>query len=346
MISWLHNLSSLKFTLVGMVLLGIGAGLSYGNPIDVSVWVLIVPLALLAINLAAAILTNPRINRQPGLLVFHVCLFSTVVLAGVGRLTHLDAHMEIANGQEFHENLMLEVLKGPWHAGNLDKVAFTQGPYTVDYAAGLRRGLTHSEVMVTGSDGRMEKQDVGDDRPLVQERYRFYTTHNKGFSPIMTWVPDQGPPITGRINMPSYPLYDYKQDNRWIPPGTKEEIKFWLQLDTGLTLEKDWVLDGRNSSAMLVVTSKDQRVELNVGEETRLENGRLRYDQLTTWMGYRVFYDPTIQWLFYVTMAGVFGLTHFFWKKLNLAPWMDEDEPGSNEEVGKVQGNSSGEVNV
>lgn len=330
MFSWLSHLSSLKLTLVGMVLLGIGAALSYDNPVEISVWVLIVPLALLAVNLAAAILTNPRINRQPGLLVFHVCLLATVVLAGVGRLTHLDAHMEIALGQEFEEGLLQEVKKGPWHAGNLDKVAFTQGPYTVEYSSGLRRGLTHSEVLIPDINGRMVPLNVGDDRPLVLERYRFYTTFNKGFSPILTWIPDQGQPITGRINMPSYPLYDYKQDNRWTPPGTNEEIKFWLQLETGLTHEKAWVLDGGNATGVLVVTSKDQRVELNRGEEVRLEHGRLRYDDLTTWMGYRVFYDPTIQWLFYVTVAGVFGLTHYFWKKLNLAPWLAEDEASNN----------------
>lgn len=333
MFLWLNRLSSLKLTLVGMILLGGGAALSYGNPVDVSVWVLIVPLAILAINLAAAILTNPRINRQPGLLVFHVCLFATVVLAGVGRLTHLDAHVEMALGQEFHRDLLLEVKSGPWHAGNLDKVEFTQGPYTVEYEAGLRRGLTHSEVLVPDVGGNMKPRDVGDDRPLVLERYRFYTTFNKGFSPIMTWIPDQGQPIAGRINMPSYPLYDYKQDNSWMPPGTNEEIKFWLQLDTGFTTEEAWVLDGRNASGVLVVTSKGKRTELNKGDEVRLEHGRLRYDDLTTWMGYRVFYDPTIQWLFYVTVAGVFGLTHFFWKKINLVPWMNEDDAGSIEKM-------------
>jgi cytochrome c biogenesis protein len=322
---WLSRLASLKFTLVGMVLLTVGASLSYGNPVDTPVWVLVVPLALLALNLTAAIATNPRINRQPGLLVFHVSLLATVVLAGVGRLTHLDAHLEIANGQGFHPGLLLEVRQGPWHSGNLDRVAFVQGPYTVDYAAGLQRGLTHSQVLVPGPDGRQVAQDVGDDRPLVLERYRFYTTHNKGFSPVLTWIPNQGLPISGRINMPSYPLFDYKQNNEWVPPGTNEKIKFWLQLDTGLTLEEAWVLDGRNSSGVLVVTTGDRRVELNVGEEVRLEHGRLRYDGLTTWMGYRVFYDPTIQWLFFVTVAGVFGLTHYFWKKLNLQPWLEED---------------------
>jgi cytochrome c biogenesis protein len=314
-----------------MILLGVGAALSYGNPVDTPVWVLVVPLGVLAINLAAAILTNPRINRQPGLLVFHVCLFSTVMLVGVGRLTHLDAHVEMALGQEFNKSLLLEVQQGPWHAGDLDKVAFTQGPYTVDYAAGLRRGLTHSEVLVTGSDGRLVKQDVGDDRPLVLERYRFYTTFNKGFSPILTWIPEQGQPIAGRINMPSYPLYDYKQDNRWTPPGTDEEIKFWLQLDAGLTLEQDWVLDGRKATAVLIVTSKDQRVELRKGEEVQLERGVLRYDDLTTWMGYRVFYDPTIRWLFFVTVAGVFGLSHFFWTKLILKPWLEEGEESAED---------------
>jgi len=326
----LRRLASLKFTLVGMVLLAGGAALSYGNPAEVSVWVLIVPLALLALNLAAAIVTNPRINRQPGLLVFHVCLLATVLLAGLGRLTHLDAHLEIAQNEAFSKDMLQEVKKGPWHSGNLDKVQFIQGAYTVDYAVGLKRGLTHSQVFLPGLGGATVMQDVGDDRPLILERYRFYTTHNKGFAPVLTWLPNQGVPVTGRINMPGYPLYDYKQDNSWVPPGTKEEIKFWLQLQTGMTLEEPWVLDGRNATGILVVTSDDKRVELEPGDEVSLEHGRLRFENLTTWMGYRVFYDPTIQWLFWVTVVGVFGLTHFFWVKLNLVPWMDEgDERGS-----------------
>lgn len=324
MLSLLRFLASLKLTLVGMVLLGLGAAASYGNPVETSVWVLIVPLALLAINLAAAIVTNPRINRQPGLLVFHVCLLSTVLLAGVGRLTHLDAHIEMPQGEAFHKNALMEVNKGPWHAGNLDGVAFLQGGYTVDYSVGLQRGLTHSEVFLPGSKGERVSQDVGDDRPLVLERYRFYTTHNKGFAPILTWLPNQGQPITGRINMPSYPLFDYKQDNQWTPPGTQETIKFWLQLKTGMTPEAAWVLDGRNSTGTLVVSVGDKREELKVGDEVQLAQGRLRYESLTTWMGYRVFYDPTIQWLFWVTMIGVLGLTHFFWIKLNLKAWVDE----------------------
>ena len=333
MLKLLQSLASLKLTLVGMILLGIGAALSYGNPMETSIWVLVLPLGLLAVNLAAAIATNPRINRQPGLLVFHVCLLILVVLVGIGRLTHLDAHLEIAQGQTFSPELLMDVRKGPWHAGALDKVVFIQGRYTVDYEPGLKRGLTHSQVFVPQPDGSMLELDVGDDRPLVLERYRFYTTFNKGFAPVLTWIPQDGEPITGVVHMPSYPLFDYKQDNRWTPPGTDEIIKFWLQLDTGMSLEDSWVLDGRNSRGVLVVTSGDRRVELNPGEEVALPHGRLRYDALTTWMGYRVFYDPTIQWLFFVSVAGVLGLSQFFWKRLNLAAWTDEAAEGKGENV-------------
>ena len=322
--SGLRLLASLKFTLVGMLLLSLGAMFSYDNPVDTPIWVLVVPLALLAVNLSAAIVTNPRINRQPGLLVFHVCLLGTVLLAGLGRLTHLDAHLELVQNRPFNKETLMDVRKGPLHAGNLDAVEFIQGPYTVDYEPGLNRGLTHSTVYLPGPGGEMLTLDVGDDRPLVLQRYRFYTTHNKGFAPILTWIPEQGEPITGHINMPSYPLFEYKQDNQWTPPGTQEVIKFWLQLKTGMTAEEAWVLDGRNATGTLVVTSGEKRIELQVGEEVQLGHGRLRYESLTTWMGYRVFYDPTIQWLFWVTIVGVLGLTHFFWTRLNLVPWMEE----------------------
>jgi cytochrome c biogenesis protein len=162
---------------------------------------------------------------------------------------------------------------------------------------------------------------------LIFGKYRFYTTFNKGFSPVLTWLTEQGEPQTGTINMPSYPLFEYKQDNLWTPPGGKE-IKFWLQLSTGMDLYSAWTLDGRNSSGVLVVTSDGKRQEVNVGESVALPGGKLRFDALTTWMGYRVFYDPTIQWMFFVSVFGVLGLMHYFWVKMNLQPWERQEETG------------------
>ena len=324
MYEFIRKFASLKFTLVGMGLLVVGASFSYGNPQDTPVWVLVVPMTLLAINLTAAIATNVRINQQPGLLLFHVSLLLILLLAAIGRLTHLDAHLELVAGTEFSSNKLLEQDAGPLHAGDLDQVRFVQGPFTVQYAAGLKRGLTHSHVSVETQPGQWEERVVGDDRPLVIKGYRFYTTFNKGFAPVLTWMPDNGVPVTGTVNMPSYPLFEYKQDNRWTPPGAEEEIKFWLQLNTGMTQDASWVLDGRTSSGVLVVTTDDKRREVQLGESVQLRTGTLRFDALTTWMGYRVFYDPTIQWLFLISILGVLGLTHYFWKKINLQPWLEE----------------------
>lgn len=320
----IRKIASLKITLVGMCLLVGGSVLSYGNPQGTSIWVLVVPMIILAINLMAAIATNPRINQQPGLLVFHVSLLLLLLLAAIGRLTHIDAHLELVNGTEFHPDKLLDVNAGPLHSGDLDKVRFVQGNYTVHYEPGLKRGLTYSHVRVEVHPGQWEDRMVGDDRPLLSHGYRFYTTFNKGFSPILTWIPNQGQPVTGAVNMPSYPLFEYKQDNRWVPPNSKEEIKFWLQLKTGMDENDSWVLDGRNASGVLVVTTEEKRHELNMGESIVMQSGTLRYDALTTWMGYRLFYDPTIQWMFVVSILGIAGLSHYFWKKVNLVPWMNE----------------------
>jgi len=295
-------------------------------------------MMLLAVNLFAAILTNQRINENIGLLTFHVCLLGLLLLAAIGRMTHLDAQVEIMQGMAFDAKSIMDIRKGPWHEqDNLAKVNFRQGPFTVQYEASLRRGLTHSYVQVKQAN-RWKEKVVGDDRPLIIDGYRFYTTFNKGFSALLTWIPNSGEPISGVINMPSYPLFEYKQDNLWAPPGEKP-LKFWLRLKTSMDENASWVLDGRNASGVLVINSGDRRVELQPGESMALTTGQLRYDQMSVWMGYRIFYDPTLQWLFFASVIGVMGLAHYFWQKINLQPWMHE-QPGDEELADEQKSNT------
>lgn len=315
MMKRLRQLASLRLTLVGMGLLGVGAALSYDNPVGTPAWVLVLPLALLSVNLFAAILSNPHINRRGGLLLFHVGLLLIVVLAAVGRLTHMEGRIELTEGTAFAAGDLTDVRQGPWHTGALDRVEFMQGPYTVDYSAGMARGPTRSQVMIPDGRGGWERRTVGDDTPLVLEGYRFYTTFNKGFAPILTWIPDQGAPATGSVHMPPYPLFEHRQANRWTPPGS-EEIRFWLQLEAGMDPAADWRLDPVHSTGVLVVrTAGERRVELRPGESLRLDGGMLRYERLSSWMGYKLFYDPTLQWLFVAAMIAVFGLAAHFWRK-------------------------------
>lgn len=310
----LRKLASTRLTVFGMVFLALGAALNYDNPVETPVWVLVAPLSLLALNLCAAILTDPRINRRGGLLVFHVGLLAIAVLAAVGRLTYLEANVELTEGQGFTPDQMIDVRQGIWHRGALERVRFVQGPYTIDYSAGMTRGPTRSQIAVPDGKGGWERRVIGDDTPLVLDGYRFYTTFNKGFAAILTWMPDGGAPTTGAIHMPSYPLFEHRQANRWAPGGG-EEIRFWLQLETGMDPQADWRLDPANSRGLLVVRAGEERVELAPGQSVRLERGSLRYERLSSWMGYKLYYDPTLQWLFIVAFITVFGLAAHFWRK-------------------------------
>src|SRR3569623_1251316 len=231
-------LASLRLTLVGMLLLAIGAALSYNNPATTPVWVLVVPMALLAVNLLAAIITNPRINRRGGLLTFHLALLGVVILAAIGRLTHLEAHIELLQDTAFSSKDIFDDSRGPLHRGKLDEISFVQGPYTVDYAAGMMRGLTHSQVRLPAGQGGWETR----------------------------------------------------------------------------------VLGGAKTTGLLVVNTGEQRLELIPGEAAKLPGGQLRYERLSTWMGYKIFYDPTLQALFIVAMSGVLGMAAHFWQKFG-ARW-------------------------
>ena len=319
MIRVIRKMASTRLTLVGMAMLAVGAALSYDNPVSTPAWVLVVPLFFLALNLFAAIVTNSRINRRGGLLVFHVGLLSIIILAAIGRLMHMDAHLEIVQGGGFAKEDLIDINSGPWHSGALDKVMFVQGPYTVDYAPGVTRGLTHSHVQIPDGHGGWEEKVIGDDRPLVIHGFRFYTTFNKGFSPMLTWIPERGRPESGMVNMPSYPMFEFKQSNSWTPPGGKE-IHFWLQLETGLDEKAHWTLDASHAQGTLVVNSDNRRIELKPGESARLEGGVLQYDRLASWMGYKLFYDPTLHWLFISAVLAILGLASHFWRKFSALP--------------------------
>jgi cytochrome c biogenesis protein ResB len=311
----LRKLASLRLTVFGMITLGIGAALNYDNPVSTPVWVLVAPLSLLALNLFAAILTNPRINRRGGLLVFHVGLLLIAVLVAIGRLTYMEGRIELVEGQPFAAEDVIDLRAGLLHRGGMETVQFIQGPYTVDYTSGMTRGPTRSHVALPDGRGGWEQRVIGDHTPLVIDGYRFYTTFNKGFAAIVTWMPEGGEPVTGAIHMPSYPLFEHRQANRWILDDGRE-IRFWLQVETGMDPEGDWRLEPARTPATLVLRDGERRIELAPGQSASIEGGVLRYERPAGWMGYKVFYDPTLSWLFIVAFMTVFGLAAHLWRKV------------------------------
>lgn len=312
---WLLIFGSPKLALVGMALLAVGAGLNYGNPVEVSSWVLVVPLALMAFNLLCAIFGYPRIHRQAGLLVFHLGLVAIVLLAALGRLMFFEARVEALEGSQFNAQELLGARQGLWHRNTLSDVQFVQGRYTIEYSPGLVRGRTFNQVLLSNRNGAWENRLIGDDRPLVVDGYRFYTTFNKGYAPLLTWMPDDGSEsITGAVHMPSYPMFAHKQDQSWQPPHGPD-LRLWLRLDTGMHEKKAWVLNGRPVESVLVVSAGTERHELVSGQTLKLAGGTLRYEQLLTWMGYKIFYDPTLHWMFAAAVLSVVGLGGYFWSR-------------------------------
>ncbi len=310
--SVLQHLSSLRLALAGMVLLGGGALVSYRDP-DATVAWLVLPLLLLAVNLIAALLFNPRFRRQHGLLIFHLGLLAVVLLAAYGHMTALKARVELTEGQTFDIDAVTVVRQGPWHPWRrLAAVDFVQGPLQVHYAAGLSRGRTHSRVHFPGA--ATYPVEIGDNIALKVAGYRFHTTSNKGYSAVLTRAdPDTGE-HRGAVHFPSYPFHDWKQVNHWTGPGGVS-IDLELQLPVPPPETRDWVLESARASGSLKLTAADETVVLKPGEQQPLAGGSVRFEDIRLWMGYEVTYNPVLPWLFSAALVAVLGLGWHFQAK-------------------------------
>lgn len=329
----LSALGSLKLTLPGMALLVVGVLASYRAALTPAWWVA-APLALLAVNLAAAIATNVRFRRQPGLLVFHLCLLAVLLLAAAGRLAYFSGRAQVLVGEAFDAAAVQVQSRGPWHPGErLDGVSFVQGDFSVAYAPGLTRGETRSEVSLP--DRANATAVVGDTRPLKAAGFRFYTTSNKGYAALLTWLGEDGGRSRGAIHFPSYPLKDWNQVNRWrTSAGT--ELRVELVLARRAPDTRDWVLDSRRArgAGSLRVHRGERSRALQPGEWLELPGGRLRFDELRMWMGYHIAFDPMLSWLLAAGALGVAGLAWHFWRKLWSRP-LAAPEPESTRHSGR-----------
>lgn len=318
--AWLTRLASPKLTLALLVLLGAGA-LASGPATDGAEWFVAVPLLAGAVNLGAAVLTNPVFRQQTALLAFHLALLAIVVLVAAGRLTYFKGQLELTEGEEFGGQFTLTE-SGPWHRPQFERARFVNDGFTIRYEKGVRRAETRNSVRWRDESGREQRAVIGDNEPLVRDGYRFYTSFNKGFAPVFVWHPAAGgAPQRGTVNLPSYPIHEYRQAHEWTLPGTQTTLWIMLQFDEVL-LDPERVsrfrLPGRHS---LVVRIGEARYELAPGARLALPRGVLEYERLSAWMGYTVFYDRTLPWLFAACVFAVASLAWHFWMKFAAQPW-------------------------
>ncbi|VAX15298.1 hypothetical protein MNBD_NITROSPINAE01-988 [hydrothermal vent metagenome] len=317
----IERLASLQFTLVAILLLGAGA-LWTAYDVIPSVWIVSVPLFLLTVNLVCASIVNPAFRASAPLFVFHLGLVAIVILAALSRLTYLKGQVEVTEGVPFnYKNVGIE--SGPWHNNRLDKVHFTNDGFTTEYFSDMTVGKTRNRVSYPGVDGMRKSLVIGNQNPLVIEGYRFYTTNNRGFAPLFTWIPADGrEPLTGAKHLPRYPGMKDKQATSWKVP------ELGLDAFLMLVIEKEFLVEGKDSyfkkpeKYHLLVKIGDDTMQMRPGDRFKTEKGELVYRELRTWMGYSITGDWTMPWLVAASVIITVGATWYFVDKFNASPWM------------------------
>ena len=308
-------LASPRLTTVGLFALVVAVAAKHVLDLPPT-WTLLAPAVLLALNLAAALVSNPGLSRSASLFAFHVALLAFLVLAAVSRLTYLDGRVEVTEGAGFPGRLD-DFLAGPVHFGSLREVDFLQGRITVPYQGDKRDGLIKSEVTWIDTAGIVYRRILTDHDPITINNYRFTPTSNKGFAAIFEWSERSGAKTVGSVHFPSYPQNRLRQVAEWRLPGG---VKVWAMLEgTDDANEEDrrvWFDTPKNAG--LVLRSSDERIRVQPGDSVPFGHGHLRYLGLRTWMGYRVFYDPTAPWMLASAMVASLALTLHLFKILRL----------------------------
>ncbi len=313
MIRLVRTFASLRLVLIGMGLLG--AGVLINIKIHQHVYYIVAPLALLALSLVAALIINHRLRQNTGLWIFHASLFLLVLLIAYGRLTYFKGRVEISQGQTLDSATVTTIARGPWHASPLEHMNFEQGHIEIDYAKGLLRRDTRSTVTVIDESGSTRSVVIGDDQPLKLDNYRLYTTSNKGFAALIEWRGESGERLLGTVNFPSYPALEWKQYTEWLTPAG-QSIDLELKLPD-IATQTQWTLANTDIDSSVALSTKNSpATKLYAGNKISVIDGELRLVDVRMWMGYRIFYDPTLPWLFVTAVTGVLGFAWHLRKKI------------------------------
>lgn len=278
-----------------------------------------VPLALLTLNLVAAVVANASFRRQPALLMFHLSLIAIVLLLALSRLTAVTGRFELTEGSAF-DGRLLASSRG-WLASPRVDASFVHSGFTVEYASGLKRGRTANDVLWIDEAGVERRRTIGDQTPLTVNGYRFYTTSNKGFAPVFDWVAEGAAPVRGAVHLPSFPLNAEEQFRDWQAGPGEPPIRIALLLhDEVVSPDRPGTLrlPVRHS---VTVRAGDVHEELRPGQSVALPGGTLHYVGLRSWMGYKVSYDPMAPWLLAASLVGLLTLVAHYLIKFRRHPW-------------------------
>ena len=271
-----------------------------------------IPTGLLMGNFIALLIARGAFITKTALLIFHFALFFLVILTLIGQLTYLKGTLELGSMEEFDGSLE-NVEAGIWHDYQLGDAKFTNLGFNINYHKGIKRDSTRNRIQLGDDPSSSPTIEIGDHVPLVIGHYRFYTTHNKGYSPVFRWLPaDDGSAQRGSVHLPAYPINEYKQAREWQLPGSQQNIWTMLVIEENLLPENRAFNFRVPYQHHLVMRIDDNRYEMRIGDEINLNGGILRYESLTSWMGYKVDYDWTRPWLLATCLIALLSLSFHY----------------------------------
>ena len=309
----LGTVASLRLTLMAMLGLVITIVAAHFSAHVDYVWIAL-PLALMSLNLAAALATNFRLRSEPALVLFHLALVALCVLAGLDAVTRFHGRVELVEGQNLQAAQVQVIERGVWHRLRLDEVVLRQETVAVEFAPGLIRQRTRSTVsMIEG--GHTRRFELGETRPLILLGYRFATTPNKGHAMVLSWRDVNGSVMQGAVHFPSYPAQEWRQQQTWQTPAG-EKVTLGLQPHARPPADSGWVLRSQEVRVGASLSVHGVSHPLVPGKWIELHDGALRLDELRLWMGYRIDYQPLIQWMLVVSLVAIAALACYFYKRL------------------------------
>lgn len=311
-------LASNRSTLLLLIVLALAITVYYQVSLPQRIWIIALPTGLLILNFLLALATRDILKNNWPLMIFHFALIALVLLVFMGRMSFFKATLELAESEEFTGQLE-NVQQGPWHRFGLSATRFTNLGFQIRYHAGIKRDKTVNQLLLTTPDGLQQPLEIGDHEPLIIGHYRFYTSHNKGYAPVFEWQPfASSARVVGSIHLPAYPTHEFRQALQWTIPGTDTELWAFLKIEENVLPEDREFNFQVPQQHRLVLRYQDQRHALRPGDELELPGGILRYQKLSTWMGYKVDYDWTRPWLLATALIGLLGLFVHFIVKFNL----------------------------
>lgn len=314
---WVQALASAHWTVL-FFLLTAAAALAVAHGVMVATILMTAPFVMLAANLAAAIYANARFRADLPLLLFHLALVLLVMLFVLARLVYLDATAILTSGTAFEGQLQREE-RGPLHGGRVQDLRFANDGFTEDYYA---RGngkfhATYNRVRWQDETGQWHAAQIGDDRPLLLNGYKIYTTRHRGFSPVFKWQPNAGGEELGTVPLSALKDGAYATSSGWqLPSGAQAWAMVHIDAPDEQRRRNRNDLGASEVEHSLVLRVGGRHDVLRVGQSVDLDDGKLTYVRLNSWMGYRITYDPTLPWVMATILIALGSLIWFYWRRI------------------------------